>query len=83
MYYKSFLSPPVGTINNNHCFDKELEDEVEKQDDKIDLPNNAATISKSKLVFDKIVALGQKSWIHPWSASPMDIMAMSWQPTKT
>jgi hypothetical protein len=45
-------------INNSHCFDDELEDEVEKKDDIIDLPNNAATFSKLKQVFAKIAALG-------------------------
>ena len=36
----------VDMINNNHCLEEELEDEVERKDDVIDLPDNATTICK-------------------------------------
>ena len=53
----------VDMINNNHCLE-ELEDEVERKDDIIDLPDNAATICKFEEVFAKIAALGAEI-LHP------------------
>ena len=77
------INDVVAMINNNHCLEEELEDEVEKQDDIFDLPSNATTISKFQQAFDKIAVLGQKSCIHPWSTGPMEIMVISWQCSKT
>ena len=54
----------VDVINNNHCLEEELEDEVERKDDVIDLPDNAATICKFEEVFPKIAALGTE-FLHP------------------
>ena len=54
----------VDMINNNHCLEEELEDEVERKDDIIDLPDNAATICKFEEVFAKIAALGTEI-LHP------------------
>ena len=54
----------VGMINNNHCLEEELEDEVERKDDVIDLPDNAATVCKFEEVFPKIAALGTEI-LHP------------------
>ena len=54
----------VDMINNNHCLEEELEDEVEMKDDVIGLPDNAATICKFEEVFTKIAALGTKI-LHP------------------
>ena len=48
----------VDMINNNHCLEEELEEEVERKDDLIDLPDNAATSCKFEEVFAKIAALG-------------------------
>ena len=76
------INDVVDMITINHCLEEVLEDEVEKQDDIINLPDNAATISKFDQVFVKIAALGQKSCIYPWSASLMDIMAISQQHIK-
>ena len=54
----------VDMISNNHCLEEELEDEVERKDDIIDLPNNAATICKFEEVIAKIAALGTEI-LHP------------------
>jgi DDE superfamily endonuclease len=54
----------VDMINNNHCLEEELEDEVERKDDIIDLPDNAATICKFEEVFAKIAAIGTEI-LHP------------------
>ena len=53
----------VDMINNNHCLEEELEDEVERKDD-VDLPDNAVTICKFEEVFAKIAALGTEI-LHP------------------
>ena len=54
------ITDVVEMINNIHSLEEELEDEVGKQDDIINLPNNAATICKFEEVFAKIAALGKK-----------------------
>ena len=54
----------VDMINKKHCLEEELEDEVEREDDIIDLPDNAATICKFEEVFAKIAALGTEI-LHP------------------
>jgi hypothetical protein len=53
----------VDMINNNHCWEEELEDEVELQDVIIDIFNNAITISKFEQVFAKIAALGAEIFL--------------------
>ena len=58
----------VDMINNNHCLEEELEDEVEKQDDIIDIFNNDMTISKFEEVFAKIEAL-RAEFLHPYLVS--------------
>ena len=54
----------VDMINNNHCLEEGLEDEVEMKDDIIDLSDNAGTICKFEEVFAKIAALGTEI-LHP------------------
>ena len=58
------INDVVDMITINHCLEEVLEDEVEKQDDLIDLPVNAATISKFEQDFVKIAALGVEI-LHP------------------
>ena len=41
----------VDMINNNQCLEEELEDEMERKDDILDLPDNTATICKFEEVF--------------------------------
>jgi hypothetical protein len=58
------INNAVEMINNIHCLEEELEDEMEKQDDIINLPNNAQTTILFKQIFVRIAALGAEI-LHP------------------
>jgi hypothetical protein len=52
------INDVVDMANNNHCLEEEIEDEVEKQDDAINLSNNSMTICRFEQLFVMIAALG-------------------------
>ena len=58
------INDVVDMISNNHCLEEGLEDEAEKKDDIIDIPNNGITIFKFEQIFQKIAALGADI-LHP------------------